>query len=415
MRVLVIDPILSSLPYDRALCGALAAEGHHVKIVGRALRTDEAWTVQDVDHIALPIEDVIRQTTLSGQVLKFYTLLRHLRYSVQIQKIATVVRAFRPDVIHFQWCLTPLAEHLLLWQLSRDVVTILTVHDTTPFNGSRVSSFVTRGLPRLMASFDHLIAHTRAAANILADHGHARERLSVVPHGLLRSPVTGMPDSGSSERAAAKQHVTCLLFGHVKHYKGVDVLIRAAAAMSKPARDKIRFVIAGQLGVDFEELRRLCVAGGVLDLFRFHLRFFPETEVDGVMRDADIFVFPYREIQASGVFTLALGYGRPVVASKLGIFADQIVDGVNGFLVPPEDPEALARALERLCDDVSLRTSMGEANIVASRAYPSWREIARLTTEAYAAALSRKRSSQGHAFSAASSRKSLSPREPRDR
>ena len=395
MRVLVIDPIFSSLPYDKALCSALAEEGHEVKIVGRDLRADEAWTVSNVDHVALSIEDVIRQTSLSGHVLKLYTLFRHLRYSVQIQKIEAVVRAFRPDVIHFQWCLTPLAEQVLLRRLRRHAITVLTVHDTNPFNGSRVSSFVTRGLPRLMAGFDHLIVHTQAAADVLSQRGHTRERLSVVPHGLLRPPAATRSDAGRHEVAEPRQRLTCLLFGHVKRYKGADVLIRAAAIMRKTAQDRIRFVIAGQLCVDLDELRQLCIAGGVLDLFEFDLRFFPEPEVDGIMGGADIFVFPYREIQASGVFTLALGYGRPIVASKLGIFVDQIVDGVNGFLVSPEDPVALARPLERLCDEPRLRTSMGEANIVASRDYPSWSEIAHLTAQSYTAALSGRRTSSG--------------------
>lgn len=389
MRVLIIDPIFSSLPYDRALCSALAGAGHEVRIIGRVLRSDETWEVSNVEHVALPIENVIRSTSLVGYRLRLYTLFRHLRYGLQIQRIEAAVRAFRPDVIHFQWCLTPLAEHLLLRRLRRHAVTVLTVHDTTPFNGSRVSSLVTRGLPRLVATFDHLVVHTKAAAAILSQRGHAREQVSVVPHGLLGSPVL-VSEAASHGFTDVGGRLTCLLFGHVKHYKGIDVLIRAAALMAKSAKARIRFVIAGQLGVDFEELRQLCEAGGVSDLFAFDFRFFPDSEVDGVMRRADIFVFPYREIQASGVFTLALGYGRPVVASDLGIFADQIVDGVNGFLVAPENPRALARALERLCDDAPLRSSMGEANIAASRAYPSWNEIADLTTQAYATALSRR-------------------------
>jgi glycosyltransferase involved in cell wall biosynthesis len=52
---------------------------------------------------------------------------------------------------------------------------------------------------------------------------------------------------------------------------------------------------------------------------------------------------------------------RPVVASRLGQIASVIVDGENGLLVEPNDPVALARAIERLANDESLRARLGAA------------------------------------------------------
>jgi glycosyltransferase involved in cell wall biosynthesis len=54
-----------------------------------------------------------------------------------------------------------------------------------------------------------------------------------------------------------------------------------------------------------------------------------------------------------------LAMARPVVASRLGQIADVIVDGENGLLVEPNDAQALARAIERLADDTSMRGRMG--------------------------------------------------------
>ena len=53
--------------------------------------------------------------------------------------------------------------------------------------------------------------------------------------------------------------------------------------------------------------------------------------------------------------------GLPVVATKVGGVPELVEDGVTGFLVPPRDPQALAKALQRLIDDPELRRRMGEA------------------------------------------------------
>lgn len=387
MRVLVVDPVFSTLPYDQALCDALSNQGHQVKILGRPLSDGQFWGVSNVEHVALDIEDVFQQSRLSGLALKVSSAIRHLRFGWQIQKVERVVAVFKPDVVHFQWCLTPQAEIRLVRRLQRRATTLLTVHDTNPFNGSRVSSFVTRGLYELMAQFDHLIVHTGAARDILAQRGFAPTRISVIPHGLLKTRTS---HSLEEYRDPGTTHaVTCLMFGHIKHYKGVDILVRAVATMTRSSQARVRFVVAGQLGIDAEELHRLCRTEGVDDLFEFDFRFYPEAEIHALMRSADIFVFPYREVQASGVFTMVLPYGRPIIASHLGIFADNVQDGVNGFLVPPEDPAALGAALERLCGDAELRQSMGRRNLELLRKYPSWTQIAELTTQAYAGAAAR--------------------------
>lgn len=57
----------------------------------------------------------------------------------------------------------------------------------------------------------------------------------------------------------------------------------------------------------------------------------------------------------------AMATGRPVIASRIGGLPDNVEDGVNGLLVPPEDPVALRQAISRLLADPALRTRLGEA------------------------------------------------------
>jgi glycosyltransferase involved in cell wall biosynthesis len=57
----------------------------------------------------------------------------------------------------------------------------------------------------------------------------------------------------------------------------------------------------------------------------------------------------------------AMACGVPVVATDCGGVSEALTDGVEGFVVPPRDSEALKRALERLWREPELRTRMGEA------------------------------------------------------
>ncbi len=62
-----------------------------------------------------------------------------------------------------------------------------------------------------------------------------------------------------------------------------------------------------------------------------------------------------------------MALGRPVVGSAVGGIPEAVEDGRTGFLVPPAQPDALARAIVRLLDDPKLRHEMGEAGRIRAR------------------------------------------------
>ena len=81
---------------------------------------------------------------------------------------------------------------------------------------------------------------------------------------------------------------------------------------------------------------------------------------------------------------MALARGRPVVASRIGAFAETLEDGVHGHLVPPDDPAALAVALAHMLEDREFAANAAVAALALARAAPGWDEIARGTEAAYA-------------------------------
>ena len=181
----------------------------------------------------------------------------------------------------------------------------------------------------------------------------------------------------------ADGRVQILLFGKIKAYKGVDVMLRALALVPRDVRERCVVKVVGwpemPMAPLFAMVKDLQLEGQV----EFDLRFIPEDEVTSLVASADILAFPYRDIDASGVLMLAIAAGRPIVASNLGTFSEWLSDQAEGTLVPPGDPVELSRSLERLISDAEYRNSKSQRILDLRDAVPTWTSIARLTETAY--------------------------------
>ncbi len=378
MRVALVDPSLFTLPYDGALMLALQRAGLQVELHGRAL------TPQD-GAAAVPIEPTFYRAaggSLARRLPRAARLaVKGVDHLASMRRLLRHVRRTRPDVIHFQWLPLPALDALLLPAFRRVAPVVLTVHDTDPFNGSPTARLQSMGFVRSLRECDRLIVHTAQGAARLAALGLQQDRITQLPHGPLALPhADAPPDPMQGE-------LTFVLFGKIKPYKGADLLIDAFAALPDAQRAQARLRIVGQAYMDTDALLHQAEARGVLDRLSLEPRFVDDAEIPGIFPPGSIAVFPYREIEASGVLSLALANGRPVVASRLGSFAETITDGVQGRLLPPGDVAALTAAMAELITDRALAASCAAASRALVQALPGWDEIAWLTLAVYRGAL----------------------------
>ncbi len=184
----------------------------------------------------------------------------------------------------------------------------------------------------------------------------------VVYDGL---PLPVLPDENTrwQIRKALKlpeSKVVVLFAGQIIPRKGVQDLIQAWRILPGRIKDKAYLVIIGDdlagKGVYRQKIQNLAAQLGIRADFRGF-----QKNVDQWLDAADIVTVP-SHIEPLGNATLeAMAHGKPVIGTAVGGIPEMIVDGETGLLVPPQDPEALAKALVSLIEDVSLAKQMGEA------------------------------------------------------
>jgi glycosyltransferase involved in cell wall biosynthesis len=142
--------------------------------------------------------------------------------------------------------------------------------------------------------------------------------------------------------------------GRLSHVKGHDVLIEAVRKLDR-SRDKVRVLIAG----DGEE-RQALVAQIARAGLEGRVELIGQTgAVDSLLHAADLFVFPSRFEGTPFAMLEAMSIGLPVIATRFGGSDEVVEDGLSGFLVPLDDPEALAATIERALADTDATAAIG--------------------------------------------------------
>ncbi|HEX6434065.1 MAG TPA: glycosyltransferase family 4 protein, partial [Gemmatimonadales bacterium] len=136
---------------------------------------------------------------------------------------------------------------------------------------------------------------------------------------------------------------------------------------------KYELEIVGR-GPDERTLQELASRLGVAHEIRFSGSL-DRAAVAQRYRDAHLFTLPSSAEAFGNVFAEALASGLPVVGSNVGGIPELIEHGVNGLLVTPGNPGALAQAIQYLADDPELRSEMSVRNRAKAEATLEWSHV----------------------------------------
>ncbi|OGV39572.1 MAG: hypothetical protein A2X48_13125 [Lentisphaerae bacterium GWF2_49_21] len=181
---------------------------------------------------------------------------------------------------------------------------------------------------------------------------HQQDRIVLMYHGVNAVEFEGKDQSG---------HIIAV--GRLEEKKGFEILLQACKILSGQ-NIRPRCIIVGE-GPQREmletEIRKLGLKNvelmGSLDF----------DKVKMLMAESSMLVHPGRIAQNGdcdgipNVILEAMALSKPVIATSVGGIAELIEDGVNGFLIKPDDPEQLADSIKTLLNDKALGERMGKA------------------------------------------------------
>jgi glycosyltransferase involved in cell wall biosynthesis len=283
-------------------------------------------------------------------------LRKAFRISVYYARLLCYAATAKPKIFHILW-------HNRFQAFDRTVLMlyyrllgkriVLTAHNVNAgirdSNDTWLNRFTLRSQYRLS---DHIFVHTKKMElELLQEYGVPPSRVTVIPFGINNSiPNTSLtPSQARQQLGVGDGEKAILFFGNIAPYKGLEYLTAAFQQILARCGD-YKLIIAGspfKSETYWAPIREAIEKSPHKTRVLIRDKFIPDDETEIYFKAADVFVLPYRYIDQSGVLFLGHSFGLPVIAADVGCLKDEIVEGETGFVVKPEDPVDLARAIER--------------------------------------------------------------------
>ncbi len=218
---------------------------------------------------------------------------------------------------------------------------------------------------------DRITVQSSFAEKTFLDRGIPKEKLIKLPLGVDLKMFHPVPKNDSMFRV--------LYAGHCSIRKGVVYLLEAMSRLKLPNSE---LVINGSIGPEMKK--------HVMSRYPGSYRFLgsqPLERLHEVYSQASVLVLPTIEDGFAKVVTEAMACGVPVIATGNCGAPDVIESGVDGFIVPTRDPEAIREKVQYLYEHPDVRDAMGLAALTKVRSLVGWDSYGRRAAAAYQNAL----------------------------
>ena len=306
-----------------------------------------------------------------------------------INMLALAIRMMfrRPDILHVQYL--QLAE----WKVPLDLwfcrfakmlgcKVVYTVHNVLPIMPVPSADGGRAIFANIYKHPDAFICHNqRTAEQLIKEFAIDPSRIWVIPHGPMFYDLPRPSVAEAKAKLGIEVQQSVVLFqGIIAPYKGVPFLLDAWQIVQRQ-RPNARLVIAGGGQPQWlSELKEQAKTLGIEASVKMDFRFIPTADLPVYYQAADILVYPYKEITGSGALLTGLSFAKPIVATNLKAFREELSNGEAGLLEAYGEKEKFAAALICLIDNPELRSVLGEK---AGQVTESWASIAQKTRKCY--------------------------------
>ena len=372
-------------PYAFGLAMALVAQNVHLEVIG----SDE------VDSPEMHSTRHLTFLNLHGSVGRASTATKIRRVARFYLRLATYAASSCPGVLHilwrnnFEWFDRTL---LMLYYRMLGKKIAITAHNINAGQRDEKDSLLNRATLRIEYGLaHHIFVHTKKMKDQLrADFGVGEEKVTVIRHPVNNAfPDTELTPARAKQRLGIEPgEKTMLCFGRLRPYKGVEYLLSAFEQLSAET-ENYRLIIAGEAkkGSEkyYDDVHAAIANHPYRDRIIDRIEFIPDEDAELYLKAADVMVLPYKDIFQSGVLFLAYSFGLPVVATDVGSFREEIVEGKTGFMCQPCDVADLTRALKTYFESDLFMGLDAYRPQIRDYAYSehSWDAVAALTLKAY--------------------------------
>jgi glycosyltransferase involved in cell wall biosynthesis len=176
------------------------------------------------------------------------------------------------------------------------------------------------------------------------------------PHPVYEFFGASVPKSDARSKLGIQKKNVILFFGYIRKYKGLMLLLEAFRIMRDNTKNnqalsaimgETLLLIVGEFYDGKEKYEKFVSENQLGDHLRFVSHYVPTEEVAPYFGAADVVALPYISATQSGIVQIAYNFDKPVIVTNVGGLSEIVIDGKTGYVVPPENPQALAAALER--------------------------------------------------------------------
>lgn len=334
----------------------------------------------------------------------------HTASLFNIIRTAHYIRRQKPDMVLIQWWHPYFAPcYFLLERFMGKQNVVFVCHNVLPHERFPMDRLLVR---LVLKSGRHYVVHAKEEGKELEQIRQGAD-YTVTPHPTYNAfRFEGMSKQQARERLHIRQEEKILLFfGYVREYKGLKYLLRAMPEIirkqteaggreedkvqegenkwkaskvqeresdkeenrvqegesnkedsnvrteksvregNKGEANKIRLWVVGEFGADREEYMALISELGIEEYVTVVDSYTPDREVEKYFAAADLVVLPYVSATQSGIVQIAYGFTKPVIVTDVGGLPDVVKDGKTGYVVQPEKPEEIARAVRSFYQD----------------------------------------------------------------
>lgn len=284
------------------------------------------------------------------------------------------------DILHFQG-VHRLLSRWLLQKAVRKKIKILTTHALQEsieiVRQSRCSFLINNFFIDSLKSMDHIIALSESDLRLLIHLGLPKNKITVIPNGI--DPKKFDVRKHFIER---NEKIKILCVARFDKNKNYESLIYALSKLKKDGLNfEAYFIGAVSDNEYFKKIIEIIKKRGLEKFIKIGVSLDDPALIDCYL-SCDLFVLPSSMETFPLVILEAMYAGLPIVATCVGGIPDIMKNGVNGFLVPPNDPQQLYKRCLQLLKDNKLRNEMGTINKKIAENY-TWSKITSSTYNLY--------------------------------